>query len=267
MNRMNERIKAVITAVMYVAVFYGISMLVQFIYTMWQTSMGNSAAQVRINAVNNTYALSLVSTVITFVVYVAMGKLRDEPLGKMLEREKNPLIITVMAVSLAIGMRMLVTVYYSLSLNVDFLKKSIDAANETAPLLKTDMQVIVTLVSVCIIAPLFEELLFRGIVMKEFLKIMRPWAAIVLQALIFGISHRVLFQTIFTFIVGIILGIVYYKTHSIKEAAICHSVFNISELFSKYELTLLTGSMLTAMGTVLTVMSLMYIVLAYKKEN
>ena len=161
MNRMNERVKAVITAVMYVAVFYGISMLVQFIYTMWQTSMGNSAAQVRINAVNNTYALSLVSTVITFVIYVAMGKLRDEPLGKMLEREKHPLIITVMAVSLAIGMRMLVTVYYSLSLNVDFLKKSIDAANETAPLLKTDMQVIVTLVSVCIIAPLIEELLFR----------------------------------------------------------------------------------------------------------
>ena len=85
-----------------------------------------------------------------------------------------------------------------------------------------------------VIAPLFEEFWFRGMVLQS----LRPYGngfAIFVSALLFGITHANLMQFFFTTAVGIILGYVAVQTGSVITSTVMHAMFNsvgaISSLF------------------------------------
>ena len=84
----------------------------------------------------------------------------------------------------------------------------------------------IVLLSVSVFAPFFEEWLCRGIILRGLLKKMKPGWAIVISALIFGLIHMNLWQAIPAFIIGTILGYVYYKTGSLKLTMLMHCVNN-----------------------------------------
>lgn len=84
----------------------------------------------------------------------------------------------------------------------------------------------ITLISVSVFAPFFEEWLCRGIILRGLLKKVKPAWAIVISALIFGLIHGNLWQAIPAFIIGVILGYVYYKTGSLKLTMLMHCVNN-----------------------------------------
>ena len=81
-------------------------------------------------------------------------------------------------------------------------------------------------ISVSILAPLCEELLCRGIICRGLLSRNKPWVAIVVSALIFAILHGNLQQGIAAFGLGIFMGWVYYKTHSLWSTIAIHFVNN-----------------------------------------
>ena len=89
-----------------------------------------------------------------------------------------------------------------------------------------DGPVWIVLISVSIFAPFFEEWLCRGIILRGLLKKVKPGWAIVISALIFGLIHGNLWQAIPAFIIGVILGYVYYKTGSLKLTMLMHCVNN-----------------------------------------
>ena len=82
------------------------------------------------------------------------------------------------------------------------------------------------LLSVSVFAPFFEEWLCRGIILRGLLKKMKPGWAIVISALVFGLIHMNLWQAIPAFIIGTVLGYVYYKTGSLKLTMLMHCVNN-----------------------------------------
>lgn len=84
----------------------------------------------------------------------------------------------------------------------------------------------IVLISVSVFAPFFEEWLCRGIILRGLLKKMRPGWAIVISALVFGLIHMNLWQAIPAFIIGVVLGYVYYKTGSLKLTMLMHCVNN-----------------------------------------
>ena len=84
----------------------------------------------------------------------------------------------------------------------------------------------IVLLSVSVFAPFFEEWLCRGIILRGLLKKMKPGWAIVISALVFGLIHMNLWQAIPAFIIGTILGYVYYKTGSLKLTMLMHCVNN-----------------------------------------
>ncbi len=84
----------------------------------------------------------------------------------------------------------------------------------------------IVLISVSIFAPFFEEWLCRGIILRGLLKKVRPAWAIAISALFFGLIHGNLWQAIPAFIIGLILGYVYYKTGSLKLTMLMHCVNN-----------------------------------------
>ena len=77
-----------------------------------------------------------------------------------------------------------------------------------------------------ILAPLAEELLFRGVTMKKAQKIMPFMAANVLQAVLFGIYHMNWIQGVYAFVLGMILGFTAEYFHSIWASILLHAFVN-----------------------------------------
>ena len=85
-----------------------------------------------------------------------------------------------------------------------------------------------TFFSICILAPIVEELFFRGVVERILLKLKTsPWVGIIASAMLFTMIHEFPYQAIGAFIGGVIYGWVYYKTKSIYLTFSMHAVNNI----------------------------------------
>ena len=87
---------------------------------------------------------------------------------------------------------------------------------------------------VSIFAPFFEEWLCRGMILRGLLNYkkedgtngIRPVWAIVISAAVFALIHGNIWQALPAFIIGIVMGIVYYKTGSLKLTMLMHFVNN-----------------------------------------
>ena len=83
------------------------------------------------------------------------------------------------------------------------------------------------IISITIIAPLVEELLFRGAIQGHLLrKGMKPLNAILIASAIFGIVHMNPIQIPFAFAIGMIFGWLYYRTGSVVPGIIGHFINN-----------------------------------------
>ena len=78
-----------------------------------------------------------------------------------------------------------------------------------------------------LLAPLSEELVFRGAILRELLKWKEnPWIGIFISAMLFSLVHMNPVQMPHAFLVGILLGWLYYRTNSIIPGVIWHWVNN-----------------------------------------
>ena len=87
-----------------------------------------------------------------------------------------------------------------------------------------------------VMAPIFEEIVFRGIIQKGLInKGMKPMNAIWISSLIFGIVHGNPWQFVGAVLLGFVLGLVYYKTKSLLMPILLHAFNNgISTLLMHY---------------------------------
>ena len=86
---------------------------------------------------------------------------------------------------------------------------------------------VLNFLSVVILVPIAEELLFRGIIMGEIKRVCRrPWLTILLGGTIFAIAHFNVIQSAYVFLVGILFAAVYVMTDSLFLTIIMHIIFN-----------------------------------------
>jgi len=80
-----------------------------------------------------------------------------------------------------------------------------------------------------ILAPLAEEAVFRGAVLRVLLRLFDKkwhWIAIVISAILFGLVHGNVQQFVHATLIGLILGWMYYRTDSILPGVLFHWVNN-----------------------------------------
>lgn len=83
------------------------------------------------------------------------------------------------------------------------------------------------LLSIALLAPILEELLFRGAIEGNLLREWRsPWGAIVVSSLIFGVVHMNPAQIPFAFLLGMMFGWLYYRTGSLLPGVVGHVLNN-----------------------------------------
>ncbi len=81
--------------------------------------------------------------------------------------------------------------------------------------------------TICIFAPLVEEVVFRGAVLRSLLQRMNSrWGAIALSAFLFALVHLNPAQMPHAFLIGLLLGWMYERTRSILPGIMVHWVNN-----------------------------------------
>lgn len=85
----------------------------------------------------------------------------------------------------------------------------------------------VGVVSICLFAPVCEEVVFRAGIMNPLLRHgVNPWIPIALSSVIFGLFHGNLVQIAYAIPAGLVFAIVYYLTGSLLISIFCHALNN-----------------------------------------
>ncbi len=117
------------------------------------------------------------------------------------------------------------------------------------------------LVTVCIIAPAFEEIMFRGIILGEMTPVMPFHIANIIQALLFAVVHGNIIQGIYTFIVGLCLGISYRRSGNIYMPIAIHILFNTANaLIYRFNISFPYSDIVFAVIALLLLWSGLYII-------
>ena len=87
---------------------------------------------------------------------------------------------------------------------------------------------LISIFRVVVFAPLFEEALFRYMLLGIMERRIGFTEANIVQALIFGIYHMSLIQGIYAFLLGMLIGLLKYYTGTVKSCICFHVLFNIT---------------------------------------
>lgn len=83
------------------------------------------------------------------------------------------------------------------------------------------------LLSIALLAPILEEMLFRGAIEGRLLRMWQnPWGAIIVSSLVFGVVHMNPAQIPFAILLGVMFGWLYYRTGSLLPGIIGHVLNN-----------------------------------------
>jgi hypothetical protein len=103
--------------------------------------------------------------------------------------------------------------------------EGLEMANEV--LRNTDGYLLLTfLFSVCIFAPIVEEVIFRGILWWPIERLLSSNIALVVTSILFALAHVDLFHIVAVFPLGLLFGFLRKRTNSIWPAIIAHAANN-----------------------------------------
>lgn len=171
----------------------------------------------------------LVAVAVTLpLYYLFYHKRRDELFSFIRVKGLHPVTIPVLIV-LALALNVVIEDLLAALQQLPALKGAFDKYGQTAEAIFAG-GFVPTLIAVGIVGPIFEELLFRGLLFGELRKLTHIRVALVIQALLFGIYHLNAVQGSYAFVIGLLLGFVYYRSGSILAPIIVHITVNSSSV-------------------------------------
>lgn len=181
------------------------------------------AAELTDKILSATPYILLISSLIVIGIFYLVHISKKRPSMKEAYRFKslksNHLMFTI-------GLGLLVF-SFSIALSGLFDLASLDpeAAESLSALVLNDAMLL-TIITVGIIVPISEEIVFRGSVFKNLSEHVPVVWAIIIQAGIFSVYHFNLVQAFPTLIIGLIIGFAVYYTGSIYAGIIIHMINN-----------------------------------------
>lgn len=126
--------------------------------------------------------------------------------------------VIIMGIALCVGMNNLILIGNFSSISKDY--QMIMEAIYSAP-------IVVQVLSLGILAPVCEELVFRGLIFKRIRLRTSYFQAAFHSSLVFGIMHMNLIQMFYGFLLGLVFAYVYEKYGSVKAPVIAHISANL----------------------------------------
>jgi len=185
---------------------FGALFIWAFIYNLLGNDLNNFS-----DIFNNYYVYLIIGISLIFIPLLIRAYKKNELKESRL---KDLFFIIILGISLSLF-------YNTLIFN---LNKIYNFTN----LYEGSVNTLVVLISTGLIAPIIEELMFRGIVYNELKKLFSKMKSIILCSVIFAILHFTGVQIIYAFGFSFLLIFVYEKYKTIKAPIILHMTSNIT---------------------------------------
>lgn len=168
---------------------------------------------------------------LTYIIVFSIWFLKVRA-GSCMEREPEKLKLQDYAMLFLLGVAAQIAVSMALNLILPFfpqIQQSYEELYESMELGKG----VLPFVTTSVLAPVAEELIYRGVTMA-LVSDSAPFAVLnVMQALLFGIYHMNVVQFSYAFVLGLLLGLVYKRYHNLKACIALHASINLcANIFS-----------------------------------
>lgn len=173
-----------------------------------------------------SYYLSIISSNLLFVIVILLIKFRNHVFFNDLGWRRVSFfpalksVLIVLAVTWLMIIAYMITIYYAGITSTD---------TELVKLLQhpTVLNFAANILLIAAVAPIVEETLFRGILFGSLRKYMGEWTAIIISAVVFAALHLDTAGFFPKFVLGIGLGYLYKKHHSIYPSIGMHAINNL----------------------------------------
>ena len=220
---MKEVKKGVMNILLYGIVFVVVQLIVSFLgMFVWSFVQHEELADVRTAMLSghNPVLLALTSVFSSVITLVVFLKTKWTPISRNYLLSKPWLTLLWVALFALGAMIPLEFVYEQIGLEMD---------ETTGRIFEGLLKEPWGYVAVGILAPLTEEVVFRGAILRTLLGMMSKrnhWVAIMISAAIFGVVHANLAQFVNALLMGLLLGWMYYRTQSLVPGILLHWVNN-----------------------------------------
>jgi membrane protease YdiL (CAAX protease family) len=167
--------------------------------------------------------VSIFAGVASVLIYVLFYRIRKRNLFTQLRFRK--MSWQQLAASIGIGSSFIFLSVILVNLLAQWFPVQFEEYTEMFEMLE-QAGIIPLLIAVVIVAPFFEEILFRGVAFQLLIQKHRLLTAAVISGVLFGLYHQNLFQGTFASLLGIVLGLSLIWTGSIWAPIVIHLVNN-----------------------------------------
>lgn len=182
-----------------------------------------------------TNYILLASSIVTILVFLLIYKVRKKKVKKELQIVKTTTSNIIIGIGLGLSAWLFNVGALSLLQEAGLFKEHFSIMeNMLAPL--SQGSVLVSLLTVGIVAPFIEEFIFRGVIFKTLNKNISIIWTIIIQAVFFGLFHGNLIQGTYATLLGLVFGYITYKTRSLWPAVVMHMTNNTIAIISQFVL-------------------------------
>lgn len=126
---------------------------------------------------------------------------------------------------------------------------------------------IIMILTVAVIAPIYEEVVFRGILLKGMASKINPKLALVISALFFALVHMNIPQGINAFLLGLLIGAIYINRGSIYLCIFAHFVNNSVGISISGAFQLIDGKYAILIHATAFIMGIIILIIAYRRNK
>ncbi len=210
-------------------VIYGIKQGIEAAMTGSQLGITNINEGLQQFTAQNMYYVLIAAIVLSIPAYLLMFKVGKYKFSDYCVFSKISWNQFFAVLLLGLPVQFFIGIVLSALSNIDALQGFFDSYNKLASQL-TDGNFMLGIITVGIIVPVFEEILFRGFIFGEISKWLKLPATVIIQAVIFGLYHMNVIQGTYAVLIGVLLGIIYIRTKSLIGPILLHISINTSSV-------------------------------------
>lgn len=176
----------------------------------------------------------LIAAFLTFGVAWLIHLIFRKPFIERLSFQKTSLVFILLSllagISLQLPVGFMIVQAESTGIAPDLFR---EYAELMEPLM-ANQNLILQILAIGIFGPVLEECIFRGLVYHQLRKHMPAVLALILQALLFGISHMNIIQGSYAFLTGLLMGLLLHWSGSLLLPIMMHVGMNVTGVFYSY---------------------------------
>lgn len=225
---MNQKVYYFLISLVPFAVYVGVTLVIYFVFSVYASMVTSDIEEAE--KFINRYLLQLTLAIDAVLIPLFYLMWRSDRKTYPLRRSDMPAftwsVLALIGVAACVGLN-----YF---LNMFMPQVVLESYSETSEVLWNKELQWVSFLSVVIVAPICEEMMFRGLIYTRMRVLLKPRYTILISGFLFGFFHGNALQFIYAFLLGLLLAYVMELYRNIWAPIMVHAAANLISWFITY---------------------------------